>query len=290
MTVGQVIRKPRASPPKVRNPAPGKELTLKQLQELFQQAVVADDDTIHAYICDNSRIGRDGLFNVYRHAYVGRLIDILAQDHEVLYQYLGHEVFRDLGRAYVAATPSRHSSARWVSQALPSFLARTEPYSEHLDIVELARLEQALNTAFDARDASAIAIADLARVAPEQWVALQFAPHPSAIRLDMQTNAFNLWHALKSDEEPPSAEILDEKQRLLIWREDETPMVRPMDSQEAMMWDEAAKGVRFGVLCELLATFDDPNSAPMRAAGYLQGWIGSGLLTGAAVGSPKHAG
>ena len=41
----------------------------------------------------------------------------------------------------------------------------------------------------------------------------------------------------------------------------------------------AAKGVRFGVLCELAATFDDPDGAALRVAQYLQAWIGAGLLS-----------
>jgi hypothetical protein len=34
-----------------------------------------------------------------------------------------------------------------------------------------------------------------------------------------------------------------------------------------MMWDEAANGIPFGVLCEMLATYDDPDSAAGRGAG-----------------------
>ena len=48
-----------------------------------------------------------------------------------------------------------------------------------------------------------------------------------------------------------------------------------------MMWDEAAVGIPFGVLCSMLATCDDPEAAAARGAGYLRGWIMAGLLTGA---------
>ena len=47
-----------------------------------------------------------------------------------------------------------------------------------------------------------------------------------------------------------------------------------------MMWDEAATGIPFGVLCSMLATYDDPDSAAARGAGYLHGWITSGTLAG----------
>jgi hypothetical protein len=57
-------------------------------------------------------------------------------------------------------------------------------------------------------------------------------------------------------------------------------MFRELPTEEAMMWDEAANGIPFGVLCEMLATFDDPDGAAARGAGYLHGWISSGSLTG----------
>jgi hypothetical protein len=67
---------------------------------------------------------------------------------------------------------------------------------------------------------------------------------------------------------------------VLVWRQGTTPFFRVLPAEEAMMWDEAAKGVRFGVLCELLATYDDPDGAAARAAGYLQGWLSAEVLAG----------
>ena len=55
---------------------------------------------------------------------------------------------------------------------------------------------------------------------------------------------------------------------------------RPFSTEEAMMWDEAAKGVRFGVLCGMVATFAGGYDAELRAASYLKGWVDTGLLTG----------
>ncbi len=57
-------------------------------------------------------------------------------------------------------------------------------------------------------------------------------------------------------------------------------MFRELPAEEAMMWDEAANGIPFGVLCEMLATYDDPDGAAARGAGYLHGWITSGKFDG----------
>jgi hypothetical protein len=257
-------------------------LTLAELQSAFQRAVMSGDDNILNSILDNSRTNRGVLFGVYRHAYVSRLIDIVRNDHRLLHRYLGDEAFAKTARAYIAARPSRTQNARWFSHGLPDFLAEAE--IEHPEVAELAGLERMVNDAFDAADGPVLAISDLAAIPPEEWTGLKFVPHPSARHLDLATNAYAIWAALKDDTPPPPASKLKEVERIVAWRRDVTPLMRRMAGEEAMMWNEADKGVPFGVLCELVATYDDPDGAAMRAAQYLQGWIAAGMLSNAAAG------
>lgn len=251
-----------------------------RLQNDFQRCILTGDDSVLAEILDSPQEKRDVLFNVYRHAYGSRLVDALRNDHELLHQYLGDEMFDAMGYAYVAAKPSHHPNLRWFSQGLPDFLKTTEPYSDHPILGDLGSLEKGLNDAFDAADAPLLALADMAGFAPEAWNTLKFQPHPSSRRLDVGTNAAAVWLALKSDETPPEAIALEQPGRLLIWRQDVTPMFRELSVEEAMMWNEAANGIAFGALCSMLATYDDPDGAAARGAGYLHGWITSGLLSG----------
>jgi hypothetical protein len=253
-------------------------------QSDFQRGILAGDDAVLAEILDSPQEKREVLFGVYRHAYGSRLVDALRNDHGLLHGYLGDEMFDTMGYAYVAAKPSHHPNLRWFSQGLPDFLKSTEPYSDHPILAGLAALEKALNDAFDAADAPVLALADMAGFAPELWNTLKFQPHPASHRLDVSTNAAAVWLALKNDETPPDAVTLDEPGRLLIWRQDVTPMFRELIPEEAMMWDEAADGIPFGVLCSMLATYDDPDNAAARGASYLHGWITSGLLTGVSSG------
>ena len=155
-----------------------------------------------------------------------------------------------------------------------------EPYSNHPVLSDLAALERALNDAFDAEEAPVTGIADVAGFAPEAWAALAFRPHPSALRLDLSTNAAAVWLALKADEDPPDPTPLEQPSRILVWRKDVTPVFRELGAEEAMMWDEAATGISFGVLCSMLATYDEPDGAAARGAGYLHGWVTAELLTG----------
>jgi Putative DNA-binding domain len=248
-------------------------------QAEFQRGILDGDETVLTEILDSPREKRDVLFGVYRYAYGSRLVEAMRNDHELLHLYLGDEMFDEMGHAYVKARPSAHPNMRWFSQGLPAFLKSAEPYSGYPVLYELAALEKTLNDAFDAAEGDVVELAAMAGFAPEAWSDLRFKPHPSASRLELTTNAAAIWLALKNDEAPPEAAALDEPAHLLIWRNDVTPMFRELPAEEAMMWDEAAKGIPFGVLCEMLATYDDPDSAAGRGAGYLHGWITTGLLT-----------
>jgi Putative DNA-binding domain len=254
---------------------------LARQQADFQRGILSEDDTVLAEILDSPKENRETLYGVYRYAYGSRLVDAVRNDHELLHAYLGDEMFDEMGHAYVRAHPSEHPNLRWFSRALPEFLKSAAPYSDHPVLSDLAALEKALNDAFDGKDGDVLALSDMAAFAPELWNDLRFKPHPTAVRLDLSTNASAIWMALKNDETPPEATSLEEPARLLVWRQDHTPMFRELLAEEAMMWDEAANGIPFGVLCTMLATYDDPDGAAARGAGYLHGWISAGLLTSA---------
>lgn len=250
-----------------------------RLQSDFQRCVVGQDDDVLVDLLDGAKENRDVLFGVYRNAYVSRLVEVMRNNHGLLHTYLGDDGFDDMARAYVAAYPSRSANLRWFSQHLPVFLRGNEPYGDHPVLAELATLEIALENAFDALDRAVLTLADLADVPPDAWNDLCLVPHDCARRLDFATNAATIWGALREEEMPPDPENSEMPVHLIVWRHDVTAMVREMSDEEAMMWDEAAKDVPFGVLCTMLATYDDPDGAAARAAGYLNGWITSGLLT-----------
>jgi hypothetical protein len=253
--------------------------TLAELQESFQEAVIEGDDALLALIPDNSKTTRDVLLGVYRHAYVARLVEVAGSDYPRLKAYMGDAEFDRTLRGYVAVCPSRHPNVRWFARRLPEYLSSAAPHAEHPVLRDLSLLERALNDAFDAVDAPVLGLDDLMRHPPERWGDLSFSPQPSAARLDLSTNAFAIWRALKDKQDVPAALALEERERLVVWRNDVMPSVRTLLPEEVMMWDEAAKGVRFSVLCELAATYADADGAALRAAQYLQAWIGAGMLS-----------
>ncbi len=251
--------------------------TLAELQDTFQRAILSGDDAVLAEIVDTSKERREVLFSVYRNAYTLRLVEVLSNDYEHLKAYMGDAPFDLMARTYILHNPSGTPNARWYGGRLPEFLRIHSPYKEQAELGELAALENALNDVFDAADDPALTLEDLAGLAPEDWPALTLAPHPAVRRLNLRTNATDIWTALKDGETPPPVRFAGETHQVLVYRPDAQAMFRPLSSEEAMMWDEAVRGVRFSVLCEMIAMFGE-DEAPMRAAGHLKTWIETGLL------------
>lgn len=254
--------------------------SLKDFQDSFQRGILERDDTILGEVLDSATESRRVLFGVYRNAYVARLAEILGHDYEQTHAYLGDEGFAKLVSAYIGANPSDRRSARWFGRHLPTFAANTAPFSNHPEVSEIAGLEKALSDAFDGPNAEPLSLDQLASVPVEDWPRLTFRPHPTAIRHVFMTNAAAIWSALKEDTAPPKPARAPEPQAMLIWRQDFMARFRPVDAEESMMWTEAAKGVRFSVLCEMVAMFGGEDEAELRAATYLRGWIDVGLLAG----------
>ena len=256
-------------------------MRLHELQNCLQRAIIAGDDAVLSEIMPGARESRERLLGVYRDGYVTRLVNVLRRDHKLLHAYLGDSLFEAAAQEYIAANPSHNPNVRWYANYLPEFLNETEPYSNHPEVAELALLEKTLNDAYDTEDAVLLELDDLSAVEPEAWARLRFKPHPSAARLDFTTNAAAIWMAFKEHKEPPSVLCHEFPEHILAWRYGEAPTFRILGAEEANMWDEASKGVPFGVLCETFTADHDADDAARRAAGYLQGWISSKLLSSA---------
>jgi hypothetical protein len=254
-------------------------IPLAQLQAVMQRSILEGDNATLCFIKPTPNDTPETMLGVYKNAYVMRLVEVIGNDHEHLKAYLGEEQFDRMGRDYVKAQPSRSPNARWFAHRLPEFLAATEPWSNHPELAELASLERALNDAFDAPDAPIFTFNDLQALDPESIANATFAIHPSMRLLQARTNVASIWSALKSEERPPKPEMLAEPRDLMVWRQSYASRFRLLGAEEAMAIGEAAKGVPFAVLCEMIATMDDPDTAAMRAGGYLRGWIEAELVS-----------
>lgn len=222
----------------------------------------------------------------YRHAYRARLVAALADNFTVLARALGDEAFDALGRAYVDARPSRHPSIRWFGHELADFMAEADDdLVPHASLVDVARMDWALRSAFDAAEAPVLAPADLAALGPDDWAGLVLHLQPSVQRVALAHAVEPAWRVLREwepesgDEQPELPEPVPHDHVLLAWRQGLQTQWRSLEPLEASLLAGVTGSEPFALLCERAATaLGDAEEAAPAVVGALQRWLADGLL------------
>jgi hypothetical protein len=219
-----------------------------------------------------------GLLHVYQQAYTARLAAALRDNFGVLPRVLGDDAFEALACAYIDAHPSARPSIRWFGDRLPEFMASRDDLVPHAALVDLARMEWALRSAFDAADAEPLTANELADVPAGDWPALVFRPLPSVQLLALRWNVGSVWRALQAAPASDLPEPQALEHTLLIWRKGLEARWRTLDASAARLLKCALHGDAFAELCALAAGEVGDEQAALHAAGALRGWIADGLF------------
>lgn len=252
--------------------------SLADIQAEMQRAILNRTPGAENLVAEPPAGERKDRLSVYQAAYRLRLAEFLRNDFENLHTYLGDVRFNRLAESYIKAHPSDQPNARWYSRHLPDHLRRDTAYRRNPEVAELAALELALNDAFDGPDSPVCTMADLAAIDPEDFAFASFTLAPSVHCLTVTTNVTSLWASLKCGEKPPAPQDLDQAQEILVWRQSSGSRFRILGNEEAMALTCARDGLSFGVICEMIAAYDDPDGAALRAAGYLRGWLEAEII------------
>lgn len=223
---------------------------------------------------------------VYRHAYLARLVAALVDNYTVLARAMGDEAFDALGRAYLAAQPSRQPSIRWFGHELAGFMATAgEALVPHASLVDFARMDWALRGAFDATDASPLEAVALAALDPDDWAGLVLHLQFSVRRVTLAHAIEPAWRALR-EWDPESGLALAELPEplphvhvLLAWRQGLETRWRSLEPLEAALLEGVDTGLPFARLCERAAEeLGDAQAAAPAVVAALQRWLADGLL------------
>jgi hypothetical protein len=267
--------------------------SLAQLQQDFQAAILDLQASAPDFIKDSAQASAAARFQVYTNAYRLRLIDALSLDYPALKASLGDTEFQQLGYAYIDAAPSDQFSIRWFGRHMPDFLAEAPAYAGQLALQELAMFQWGLSEAFDAPDyldkqldeiEEMIEGGDLyqrfAAIPPQDWPRLRLRFHPSLNRLDLYSNAPQVWLATDQNQIIPELFCTDQVQLWSIWRQDFKLLFRSLSSEEAFAVDAFRHGQCFSQVCSGLCALLPEDQVAIKAAGFLQAWLRDGWVTG----------
>ncbi len=253
---------------------------LPDIQDAFQRYLLAGHSDIAAHVIGTGRVPIDVRLGIYGNAYRSRLIEALEATFPVLAGLLGESDFADLGSRYVEAHPSTFFSVRHYGDRMADFLSSQADYAKAPVLAEVARWEWAMAAVFDAADAVPVDPNAFADLAPEEWAQLRFDWSPSLELLELQWNTPELWKAVTEESERPDPALNDGPVTWLLWRQSLQIFYRPLGEAELGIIRASRDGRPFGELCELLCEHVSEEEASLRAAGFLRGWVESGLITG----------
>ena len=141
----------------------------------------------------NARLTATERVGVYQGMYLLRMVEALAA-------LLGHARFHALVAAYVTAHPSRSYTLNRLGDALPDDLAARARHPREHALADLARLEHAIGTAFDAAPAERLDAAAVAEASAGGWEALRLQPQPGLRLVRTRTDPGVALDALRAGE------------------------------------------------------------------------------------------
>ena len=250
-----------------------------QLQAFAQAITASDEPDDSAALFHATPQGGPPRLAIYRHAFRVRLTAALRENYPVLHQVLGDETFDEVALGFIAAHPSRQPSIRWFGNELPAHLQVLADADQlpHPALPDLARMEWALGTAFDAADDAPLGVEQLLAVAAEAWPELRFTAHPSLRLIALDWAIEPLWRALSDNPEAETEAPEAQLHRLLVWRQNDQTQWRSVEPFEADLLHAALAGESFAELCERAAATQGEQAAAA-VAGHLRVWVEAGLL------------
>jgi hypothetical protein len=136
--------------------------------------------------------------------YLARLQETLADDYPAVRHHIGAEAFRRLTSGYAERFPSRSYTLARFGDRLPDYLAQHWDDDDGPLLHDLARLEAAMNRAFDAEPGTRLSPDALGHIPPEAWATTRLAPVPSLELLSLRYEVGRHVAAAHQDLEPPA--------------------------------------------------------------------------------------
>lgn len=253
-----------------------KEHALAALQGSFQDYILGHDDRAIAQVESTALLSAGRRLDIYHNAYRARLAELLADTYERVVVYIGEDSFDDAAREFIEGHPPTSRNLRDYGATFPVFLAEYFPHDP--EVAELAEMDGRLRNTFDAVDANALGVSDVATIQPQEWDTMVFALHPTASFQCFKWNTPAIWQNLNEEIAPPPAELLPQPVVWLFWRKELQPHFRSLSDEEHTALRAISEGQAFGPLCAKLAEMHPELDVAPQIGQWLRSWLDDGVL------------
>lgn len=195
-------------------------MKLAEVQKLFATALQAPEPQASAAViaAGSAKMKPEEQLEVYREQFWIRHHGCLAEDFPTLRALIGEASFERLVERYLEAHPPRSFMLRDLGENMADFVRADS--GERL-LYDVARVEWAFVSAFDAADAPPLDPSSLANATDDDWPRARITFHPSVIPLELEYPAEELrvrqrtGEALSRPERDPRGVVVYRKDLLL---------------------------------------------------------------------------
>lgn len=213
-------------------------LMLHDLQRAFLQGALgfASSELICSQIAGDA-IAPERRLAIYRNNAVEGFLKTLQATFPALVRLAGEDWFRQVGRQYMRAHPSRSGNIHYVGERFAAFLDRQLEGSSYEYFADVARLEWAYQEVLVAADHPSFELRALALVPPADYGALTFRTHPALRLVQSRFPVLAIWTANRDDASPHEQVALDQGSSsvLLIRRADHVELRELPPAQFALL-------------------------------------------------------
>ena len=254
--------------------------SLRELQSRFKAHLLEGDTAIAQSVTSLSADDSEERLGIYGFGYGQRLREALRIEFPGLAALAGDDAFNKLLDEYVRACPSRHPNLRWLGRDMADWLQRDVDYVGRSELAEMAQLDWALSTSFDAPDVVSIDSSAMAALSPEQWSGVRFTIHPAVQVMPSRWNVDVIRLAIgDKDVAAPALERVEDGE-LVVWRKDFGVRYRRLDRDESAALFAVRTNGTFGEVCELLCRWQAEDVVAARTVFLLQRWFAAGFISG----------
>ncbi|MFK8069056.1 MAG: DUF2063 domain-containing protein [Gammaproteobacteria bacterium] len=252
---------------------------LRELQESFQKFVLSGMGDLKENISSGDEVVVDTRAAIYYDGYRLRLTEVLRTDFPGLHTLSGDDQFEKICQEYIKNYPSDHFSARYFGRFMQEFLSKTEPYSKHRMLADIAGFEWTVNEVLDAADQTVFSMQELQAISPTLWPEMAVVFHSSLSTIELQSNVPKFWQLVKEEQQPEKPTQNSKTVVWALWRKGIDVYFRSLEEDEAWALEASQKGSSFAEICEGLCQWNEPENVAVRMVSFIQHWISDEMIS-----------
>jgi len=214
-------------------------------------------------------------YSAYRHSVQGGLIKALEEIYPVCQKLVGEKFFAAMALEYIQHNPSLSPDLTDYGNDFSQFIANFGPAASLPYFADVSALEWQWHRVFNGANPQSVSIDSLANLNPEQQLILRFKMSENIGLLRSTYPVHRIWQVNQIEFEGDDVVDLDEGGvRLIVWRDNLTMRIDPLNESEWLLINAARSGKTFEEICQVFSSMNEEDTVGHFLAHCFQnGWV-----------------